>query len=337
MAEPVLSKPSSVTAEPNTISTASETAPPSNPMATNTKASVVEPGPKDVTSTNELPSPILSPNGATPVLEKSEIDFVGDVEVNNDLPTDKQMKAVEDLLVLDAKGQSRPFKQLYAGEGVAPRQLIIFIRHFFCGNCQEYLRTLSSSITPDELLSLPTPTFISVIGCGSPDLIEMYQQTTSCPFPIYADPTRKLYDYLGMTRTLTLGKKPEYMQTGLLSSSIQSIIQGIKQGRNAMSGGDFKQVGGEFMFEEGECFWVHRMRNTRDHAEIPELRKVLGLGDEKTPVRKRWSHGIREVRKRSGSWGRGSSRSRKEGKEGKASKEGSIREEPLGEKEAPTS
>jgi hypothetical protein len=40
---------------------------------------------------------------------------------------------VGDLLVLDAKGQSRPFKGLYQGEGVAPRQLIIFVRHFFCG------------------------------------------------------------------------------------------------------------------------------------------------------------------------------------------------------------
>lgn len=63
-----------------------------------------------------------------------------------------------------------------------------------------------------------------------------------------------------------------------------------------------QQVGGEFLFEsenrEGETpspaeenkelgdeveervTWCHRMRNTRDHAEIPELREVLGLDPE---------------------------------------------------------
>ena len=80
-------------------------------------------------------------------------------------------------------------------------------------------------------------------------------------------------------------------------------------------GGDYHQVGGEFMFEpaSGELYtpvaspeeedkqigngvkkgvegmleggyseekrvtWCHRMRNTRDHAEMEELREVLGL------------------------------------------------------------
>ncbi len=79
-------------------------------------------------------------------------------------------------------------------------------------------------------------------------------------------------------------------------------------------GGDYQQVGGEFMFEpangimdtpvhspeddfnrqlgdrrgvegmlengyseEKRVTWCHRMRNTRDHAEMEELREVLGL------------------------------------------------------------
>ena len=48
-------------------------------------------------------------------------------------PTEKELSKVEDLLILDAQGKSRPFKELYDASGVAPRQLIIFIRHFFCG------------------------------------------------------------------------------------------------------------------------------------------------------------------------------------------------------------
>ncbi|KAF2644116.1 hypothetical protein P280DRAFT_466800 [Massarina eburnea CBS 473.64] len=243
-------------------------------------------------------TPPFSPSSTTPVFKHDpELDFVGTVEVNNDLPTPKDLKRCEDLLVLDAKGQSRPFKELYTNiDGEAPRQLLIFIRHFFCGNCQEYLRELSASITPDSLFALDEPTFITVIGCGRPDLINMYTEATNCPFPIYADPTGKLYEYLGMTRTLDLGKKPSYIQSNLLVTSLQSIAQALKTGTNALKGGDFKQVGGEFLFEGGECVWVHRMRHTRDHTEIKEMREKLGL-TESTPVpRKRWSHGVKPAR-----------------------------------------
>jgi hypothetical protein len=198
-------------------------------------------------------TPPFSPSSQTPVLQKEQEEFEGTVDVNNDIPSEKDLAKVEDLLVLDAQGQSRPFKELYKAPHVASRQLIIFIRHFFCGNCQEYLRTLASSIKPDDLLSLPTPTFITVIGCGRPELIPMYTETTGCPFPIYADPSRKLYDHLGMTRTFNLGAKPEYMQTNVLINSVQSIFQGLSTGKKALKGGDFKQVGGEFLFENGEC------------------------------------------------------------------------------------
>lgn len=221
-------------------------------------------------------TPPFSPSSQTPVLQKEQEEFEGTVDVNNDIPSEKDLAKVEDLLVLDAQGQSRPFKELYKAPHVASKQLIIFIRHFFCGvsppsqtctpppppvavlicslqNCQEYLRTLASSIKPDDLLSLPTPTFITVIGCGRPELIPMYTETTGCPFPIYADPSRKLYDHLGMTRTFNLGAKPEYMQTNVLINSVQSIFQGLSTGKKALKGGDFKQVGGEFLFENGEC------------------------------------------------------------------------------------
>lgn len=164
----------------------------------------------------------------------------------------------------------------------------------------------------------------------------MYASTTSCPFPIYADPTRKLYDLLGMTRTLDLGKKPSYIQSNLLVTSVQSIIQSLKTGGNALKGGDFKQVGGEFLFEDGKCVWTHRMRNTRDHAEVSQLREILGLEMKKPLIRKRWSHGIKtlkekEAKGRSASWGRGRSKSK-----GTKDKEGSKTPELVEESPAPS-
>ncbi|CAI6332867.1 unnamed protein product [Periconia digitata] len=276
--------------------------------------------PRPSFSPSAAPStPPFSPSSTTPVLSKdrpsqdsstpTDLDFVGNVSVTNDVPTTADLTAADKLLVLDAKGQSRPFGEIYRGTNhaddhsqhgsqmtIAPRQLVIFIRHFFCGNCQEYLREISSSVTPEELLALETPTFITVIGCGRPDLIEMYAETTNCPFPIYADPTGKLYDVLGMTRTLDLGKKPKYIQSNILVTSMQSVVQALKTGSNALKGGSFKQVGGEFLFEDGECVWVHRMRNTRDHTEMEQLRIKLGLvGEKKQVMRNKWSHGVKKV------------------------------------------
>jgi len=165
----------------------------------------------------------------------------------------------------------------------------------------------------------------------------MYQEVTSCPFPIYADPTKKLYDELGMMRTLDLGPRPEYQRRSTVLGMLQSIGQGLKhiKGGQAFQGGGYQQVGGEFLFEpvnaatpisspafatpennrigenggilgnglgyehgfeEKKVTWCHRMRNTRDHAEIPELREVLGFEDEGVPGKdkKRWSKALGE-------------------------------------------
>lgn len=62
-------------------------------------------------------------------------------------------------------------------------------------------------------------------------------------------------------------------------------MQTIRTGWKARGGGDWMQVGGEFLFvreketgdEEWRCEWAHRMRTTRDHAEVGELKKLLGI------------------------------------------------------------
>lgn len=156
-----------------------------------------------------------------------------------------------------------------------------------------------------DLLHLSPPTSIVVIGCGNPSLIPMYRETTNCEFPIYADPTQKLYENLGMVRTWDLGpKKPEYMQNGVLAGAVTSIVQALKSGKDALKGGDMKQIGGEFLFEDGKVTWCHRMRNTRDHAEVLELRALIGLDDSRPPMRKTWSSNIMDLKRRSSSWGR---------------------------------
>ncbi|KAK7750920.1 hypothetical protein SLS62_007183 [Diatrype stigma] len=268
-------------------------------------------------------------------------DFQGEVETNNELPSLETLRKIESYTVLDADGKSHTFKSLYAGHNVARRVMVIFVRHFFCGNCQEYLRILSAAITPDALLQLPVSTFIAVVGCGAPELIAPYVRETGCPFPVYTDPTRRLYAELGMLSTLRMGQKPAYLGgTSFAKLVASSVVQGLRQVRSGLATkmGDQRQVGGEFLFEPAtlsleppiatpvvddvaedrrallgddhqqqrkqqqqqqeqpqhrddapignaedekiepkRVTWCHRMKTTRDHAEVPELLEVLGL------------------------------------------------------------
>jgi hypothetical protein len=170
----------------------------------------------------------------------------------------------------------------------------------------------------------------------------MYTQETNCAFPVYTDPTRQLFDNLGMMRTLAMGTRPAYIKQSIMKSAMASIVQGLKQMKKGLAtkAGDQRQVGGEFLFEplnlatpistpqveierrigetvdrgavdeeEGDEYsteekrvtWCHRMRTTRDHAEIPELMEVLGLDGHGQPIKdeKRWSKAL-ETRKGTG-------------------------------------
>lgn len=148
-------------------------------------------------------------------------------------------------------------------------------------NCQEYIRSLSAEIKPE---ALPDNSAIVIIGCGDPQLISMYIDATECKYPLYTDPERKVFDQLGMIKTLQLGKKPRYMQQSMASMVLSSIFQGLRQipAGLALRSGDHRQVGGEFMFETAggvkQVTWCHRMRTTRDHAEVEEIKEVLRLG-----------------------------------------------------------
>lgn len=187
--------------------------------------------------------------------------------------------AATSLPVLDLNGTSHPFSTLYTTDNPNQQTLLIFIRHFFCGICKEYISGLSQTdgITPNELSAVNKR--LIIISCGQPNLIEQYAKDTNCPFPIYVDPTQKLYDALGMIRTLSLGdKKPDYVKSSFLSVLAKSVRSKLSAGSSMFQGGNIQQVGGEYLINnQGDIIWSHNMNNTRDHVEIKELRKILTL------------------------------------------------------------
>lgn len=82
-----------------------------------------------------------------------------------------------------------------------------------------------------------------------------------------------------MTASLSLGNKsPEYMQKSVWGVTVSSFLTqagALLGGHRPGEGGNYAQNGGEWVFVGGELRWCHRMRNTRDHTEVDELRRVL--------------------------------------------------------------
>ncbi len=119
---------------------------------------------KTAPETVEAPAPSVEPATATPEVPAvtddagvNPLDFAGEVDTNHDLPTADSLREIDDLVVLDAEGKPHTFKSLYTS---APRVLIIFIRHFFCG-----VRPLFSRI-----LLLPKHRLLTLCVCVCPEL-----------------------------------------------------------------------------------------------------------------------------------------------------------------------
>ncbi|KAJ5094580.1 hypothetical protein N7456_010441 [Penicillium angulare] len=157
------------------------------------------------------------------------------------LPSTEAITKAGEYIVLDHEGAEHTFKSLYDNPE-SPRTLVIFIRHFFCGSCQEFIFALSKAITPSDLQKLSTKTSILIIGCGDPGLINFYAKETSCPFPIYADPKQKLYKELELVQNYGMGSKPEYFRKGMLQIVGSGVMQTLKHFSSglALKGGRFE-------------------------------------------------------------------------------------------------
>ncbi|TDL19363.1 hypothetical protein BD410DRAFT_792170 [Rickenella mellea] len=190
-------------------------------------------------------------------------------------PTDDSVAAAVDLNVYDDKGKSVRFGSLFENE----RIIVVFIRHFFCGVCQDYVTQLAS-VSPDALNSANTK--IVVIGCGEWELIDQYHKDTGFTGPIYTDPTRKLYRALGMTRESMAGPasgapKRSYVR-GVFSVTMRSIRRGIRNPLHVGKQGNFSQIGGDLILGPGnKVSFVHLMENSQDHIDVPELMQAAGV------------------------------------------------------------
>lgn len=63
--------------------------------------------------------------------------------------------------------------------------------------------------------------------------------------------------------------------TRLTFVNLAGMYNALTSGWKGMKGGSATRQGGEWLFQDGELKWCHRMQNSQDHAEVEELKEVL--------------------------------------------------------------
>jgi hypothetical protein len=172
---------------------------------------------------------------------------------SDDIVAPETLQKAGSIEIFDENGAKVKFSTLYATQ----RTVVVFIRHFLCGNCmvpdlnhrwqQEYVSAVSSIIQPSDLLARDT--CLVIIGCGNYSLIKSYVKETGAKYPIYANPSQSLFRSFELTRTLALGEnKPDYMSFGVWGGIKKGILNAFKVGSSAFKAGDIKQIGGPQIF-----------------------------------------------------------------------------------------
>ncbi|TDL16467.1 hypothetical protein BD410DRAFT_698765, partial [Rickenella mellea] len=192
------------------------------------------------------------------------------------LPTAEQLRKAASLPVLSHDGKCHRFGDLWEGS----RTIVIFIRHFRCPACQDYVRSIVTDADVDILDKAGIK--IVLIGMGSPSLIRPYAKLLRSRIPLYTDPTLAIHRALGMTlRTTDAGPehaRGDYIAHGVvggIARMLSSALPGKMSFRH--KSGDVTQLGGEFVLGPGlRSTFAHRMTNTRSHCSI--LRVVSAAG-----------------------------------------------------------
>lgn len=191
------------------------------------------------------------------------------------LPSSDQLASAKTASIFDDQGKTIQFSSILDEAHSAQLPvLLVFTRHFHCGMCKEFVKGLarSSALTDSSSVS------VVVVGPGQPSGVPGYKAwVENPPFRFYADPELHLYHALGVTkRSLELGPGGSHHQESFTKNLFSSVSEIVKSGTKALQGGDFKQLGGEFVFnKQGEPVLAHRMQHTRDHTEISELERAV--------------------------------------------------------------
>ncbi|KAJ5630256.1 uncharacterized protein N7484_010356 [Penicillium longicatenatum] len=207
-----------------------------------------------------------------------------DLNISTDSPdflTDDSLHEAYELDIQSGRGENVRFGEIVASKGDSVTSIVIFVRHFFCLYDQDYVRTLAGQITQSLLDTVPSsakPAQVIIIGCGDPALIGPYMEETSDEFPIYSDPSGKIYETLKMKRSTDgFTDPPPYTSESFSTALGKALKQMWKRGWAGLKGGNWDQQGGEWIFQRGKLRYAHRMEGASDHLTAERLCEILSV------------------------------------------------------------
>ncbi|KAJ8509053.1 hypothetical protein ONZ45_g8722 [Pleurotus djamor] len=199
------------------------------------------------------------------------------------LPTRRQLEHAAALPIIGQRGERMPFGELWRKQ----KTIVIFIRHFLCPLCQDYMASVTRTVSPEILKRAGVK--LVIVGNGSHKLIKSYRKIFRTPFQVYTDPTHQIYDTLQMKSEITgnPGAPCGYVRHGMLGGIAMVVGNALKVGMPLWeNGGDISRLGGEFILGPGiTCSFAHRMHNPRSHVPIARLITEAGV-DVATPVQR---------------------------------------------------
>ncbi|CAE6443463.1 unnamed protein product [Rhizoctonia solani] len=191
------------------------------------------------------------------------------------LLNEDQLRLASDMNVYDENSRPVRFGDIFKDQKTA----ICFIRHFWCPLCQDYMSSIVHLTEPSLLQKAGVK--LVIIGNGSPSMIKSYKNDVfHCPYEMYTDPDRKVYNALGMTLRTNDGgsehEKGSYVKHGTFTGTMLVLKRALKM--PLASSGDIKQLGGEFVLGPGlNCSFASRMHTTRSHTPIRDLLQAAGV------------------------------------------------------------
>ncbi|KAG6333777.1 hypothetical protein ID866_5312 [Astraeus odoratus] len=195
------------------------------------------------------------------------------------MPTAKQLMDASSCFVIAENGIRVPFCDLIKDK----KTIVIFIRHFWCPMCQDYMFSVTTAVDP-KLLQRADVNLV-VIGNGSFNMIKSYRQIFRTPFAVYTDPSMRLHSALGMIRLRKMRPKSQikrggYIRHGNVSGLAMVVANAVRVGMPIWEkGGDPAQLGGEFVFGPGlTVSFAHRMPNAGCHAPVQRVLAAAGVG-----------------------------------------------------------
>ncbi|XP_062399638.1 peroxiredoxin-like 2C [Sardina pilchardus] len=189
------------------------------------------------------------------------------------VPLDFQITDVESCVLYDRHGVPVPFQSLYEEQ----KCIIIFVRHFLCYTCKEYVEDLSK-ISQDALRGAGVR--MVIIGQSAPRHIEPFCSLTGSPHEVFVDPERHIYSRLGLRRGeifMESASASPHVKSSMLMGSLKSMWRAMNSPAFDFQGDPLQQGGTLIVGPGPEVHFTHFDNNRLDHMPIHWLLQLAGL------------------------------------------------------------